>query len=466
VTVTTETPTAAAIYARISQDRTGQGLGVGRQEGDCREWAARHGWTVAEVYIDDDVSAYSGKTRPGYRRMLAAFEAGERDGLVVWHPDRLHRSPAELEDFIALVERTGLHIGTVTAGDVDLTSATGRMTARIVGAVARHESDHKAERIRRKHLELAQNGRVPGGGRRPFGYESDRVTLRESEAELIREAAARVLAGDGLRTIAADWTARGITTVTGARWQATTLGRMLHSGRIAGWREHHGQLVAQAVWPAIISAEDSRKLRRLLDDPTRRLSDTQARSYLLSGMVTCGRCGARMTAAPVMRKGHRYRRYACLKDRGGCNRCGIGAQPLEDLIVQEVLAAIDTPALAATVAERESAVPTGQVEEIEGRLAELAEMFAAGEIGRAEWSRARQGLAQRLDEARGSEAGAVRQTITSDLLAGVAADTWPAMSLDQKRAVISTVLESITISPTTKAGNKFDPDRIDLRWKV
>jgi DNA invertase Pin-like site-specific DNA recombinase len=422
------------------------------------------------VYVDDDISAYSGKRRPAYRRLLQAIESHERDGLIVWHPDRLHRSPAELEGFIEIVEKTAVAVATVTAGDLDLSTATGRMTARIVGAVARHESDHKSERIRRKHLELAQNGRVPGGGRRPFGYDADRVTIRETEAELVREAAARVLAGDGVRTVAADWQARGIPTVTGVRWSASTMKRLLESGRIAGWREHHGELVAEAEWPAIITREESDRLRRLLRDPARRLSDTNVRSYLLSGLVYCGRpeCGARMTAAPVMRKGHRYRRYACLKDRGGCNRCGIGAEPLEEIIVEAVIQRLDGPELDRTITAVESAPTRSEVDEIEERMRDLADAFAAGEISRAEWGRAREGLARRLEIAQAIEAVEVRASAVTAVLGaeGAIRDRWPALSADRRRLILEAVIERVTIAPTTKGGNKFDPERIDLVWRV
>ena len=41
-----------AIYCRISKDRTGEALGVERQEQDCRELAARPGWKAFDVYCD------------------------------------------------------------------------------------------------------------------------------------------------------------------------------------------------------------------------------------------------------------------------------------------------------------------------------------------------------------------------------------------------------------------------------
>ena len=87
---------AAAIYARISSDHDGTSAAVGRQLEDCRAWAQRHGWTVAEEYVDNDISAYSGKRRPEYARMLDDLEAGRRDAVLVYHLDRLHRQPREL----------------------------------------------------------------------------------------------------------------------------------------------------------------------------------------------------------------------------------------------------------------------------------------------------------------------------------------------------------------------------------
>ena len=87
----------AAIYCRISEDRTGAGLGIERQEHDCRELADQLGWTVVEVFADNDLSAYSGTPRPGYQALLDALRAGTADAVICWHTDRLHRRPVELE---------------------------------------------------------------------------------------------------------------------------------------------------------------------------------------------------------------------------------------------------------------------------------------------------------------------------------------------------------------------------------
>lgn len=146
------------------------------------------------MYVDDDISAWSGKARPEFERMLDDLRSRRIGAVLAWHLDRLTRHPRELEAFIDLCDELRVELGCVT-GDVDLGSHIGRLTARMLGGLARYESDHKSERIRRKHEEIAANGRVSGGGSRPYGYEADKVTVRAAEAVIVRECAKRLLGG-------------------------------------------------------------------------------------------------------------------------------------------------------------------------------------------------------------------------------------------------------------------------------
>lgn len=73
-----ESVRSAAVSARISSDQDGTALGVARQLEDCRKLAASLGWVVGEEYVDNDLSAYSGKPRPEYQRMLLDLADGAR----------------------------------------------------------------------------------------------------------------------------------------------------------------------------------------------------------------------------------------------------------------------------------------------------------------------------------------------------------------------------------------------------
>lgn len=56
-----------------------------RQLEDCRKLAAERGWVVGHEYVDNDISAYSGKARPGYEAMCSDLAAGVRDAVIVYN---------------------------------------------------------------------------------------------------------------------------------------------------------------------------------------------------------------------------------------------------------------------------------------------------------------------------------------------------------------------------------------------
>lgn len=463
---------AAAIYCRISQDLEGRGLGVERQRRDCEALAQKRGWNIVGLFVDNDMSAYSSKPRPQYRSLLAAIESRSVEAVLCWHPDRLHRSPRDLEDFIDLIEMTGAAVATCTAGDIDLSSPDGRLMARIVGSVARKESEDKSRRLRRKHLELAELGKLSGGGRRPFGYEADRLTLRTDEALEIARAAQRILEGESVRAVVQDWTARNILTVTGAGWSSTTVKRLLASGRIAGQREHHGRLTGSAVWPAIITPDQSIQLKAILTNPARnRGAGVVARRYLLSGLVHCGRCGARMTTRPTARG---RRRYYCAVDRGGCGRCGIDADGLEALLSEAVLQRLSSPSFEALIRNKRAVASDvassaqSNARQLELRLDELADVWAAGEISRTEWLRARESVHAKLERVK-AELSTVPALTTLNGLSDQSKsvrEAWAGLSMERQRLVLREVLSTITVAAAAPGLNRFEPERIDIVWRA
>ena len=456
---------AAAVYARISQDRAGDGLGVARQIEDCEAEAVRRGWIVAEVYVDDDVSAYSGKVRPGYRHMLDDLAGGHRDAVLVWHMDRLHRRPIELEEFARVCDAAGARVATLH-GDVDFGTGDGLLVARIMAAVAANESDAKGRRVRRKMDEIARAGR-PHGGRRPFGFESDRVTIRESEAAVIRVLAARFLAGESLTSLSGWLDETGVATTHGAvRWARTVVRSLLRSGRICGMREHRGEIIGPATWPAIVSVEDGARMRAILDDPSRRTSRT-ARRYLLAGVLRCHLCGTTLRARPQDGR----RRYECSRQNGGCARTCIVADRVEELIVDAVLFRLDTPDLADALAGRNAAdavtmALAGEVAADQAQLDELAGLYAARRITAGEWMLARNPIEARLAD------GKRRLTRANDTahLDGWVGNgdglrgQWAELGLSRQAAVIRSVLDHAVIGPGTS--HRFDPNRVHPAWAL
>ena len=254
----------AAIYARISSDQDGRALGVKRQVDDCRKLAKQRGWTVADEYVDNDVSAYSGKQRREYARMLTDIADGTRDAVIVYNLDRLHRRPVELEEFATLCERAGMtNLATVTQ-DIDLGNDDGLFMARVFAAFAAKESGRRSARVRRKIEENAAAGLPNGGHYRPFGYDNSRVALVESEAVIIRHLVERLLAGESVRSLVQWMQDTNVPSVSGKPWRTPTVSTMLTSPRIAGMREHRGVVIGPAVWQAIITEDQHRRVRALM----------------------------------------------------------------------------------------------------------------------------------------------------------------------------------------------------------
>ncbi|WP_081449636.1 recombinase family protein [Cellulomonas flavigena] len=462
---------AVALYARISQDRSGDEAGVTRQLKDCRAEAERRGWTVAEEYVDDDVSAYSGKRRPAYERMLRDITEGRRDAVVVWHMDRLHRRPIELEQFVAVCDKAGVRDLVTLSGEVDLTNGDGLLLARFMSAVAAHESSTKPRRLKRKALEIAETGRPTMGGRRPFGFAEDRITHESSEAAAVREVAARLLAGESLTSVTTWMQESGVPTVSGAPWRTHSVRQVVTNPRMWGMRVHQDQVIGEGTWEPILTPEQGERLQRLLLDPARRTNRT-ARRYLLSGMLTCGKCGARMVSAP--REG--VRRYACRTgpDQRGCGGIYVVADPLERLVAEAVLQRLDSPQMHDALTgnehdDAEVAALAAKVQDDERRLLDLADMFASGEIERVGMKRAREQITPRLEANRRALAAANGRDQVVEY-AGRGAElreAWDGLDLSRQVAVVKAVLAGATVLPATQRGRRgFDPGRVVPDWRA
>lgn len=463
-------PSRPGTYVRISDDREGEAKGVKRQLEDCRALVEQRGWPVAAEYNDNDVSAWKrGIVRPQYRQMLDDIANGVIDAVVVYDLDRLYRQPLELEEFVRACDSAGVTELAAVTGDIDLASGDGLLMARVKGAVAAKESDDKSRRIKRKALELAQDGKVGGGGTRPFGFEDNRKTIRRAEGTVISEAGGRVLAGESVRSICFDLNARGILTSTGGEWVPNVLTRMLKSARISGRREHHGEIVATAEWPAIIDAATSDRLRAVLSDPSRRKNE-RARSYLLASMLTCGHCDEPLTSRP---SDDGRRRYVCGRRPGSkaCGKIAVLAEPLEELIVETTLHRLEGPALTRALAaqngDRED-VHQREVDEANAHLEELARAYGEQRVSATEWMAAKGPIDERL---RRGKAGLARSNGTSAVAEFIGQGSalrsaWSGLPFSRRRAILSAVLGQATINPARRGFNRFDPERVALQWRA
>jgi site-specific DNA recombinase len=494
-----------AIYARLSRDWAGQSENVDIQEAEAAEYATERGWEVVGTFEDNDISAsrYSTKPRPGYLALLASIRAGAVEAVLVTEMPRLYRRMEELVELLGLAETTPLrHIEAIDGGGYDLSTGEGIHNAYSAVNNAALESRKISDRARRKKRAQARNGAF-AGGTRPYGYEADGVTVREPEADVIRWAAAELLAGKGLRSLMAELNRKGLKTPKGHQWRPFTLRRILTSKRMIGVRVHNGDEYP-AAWPAILDVETWERLYLLLTtgDRMKGAARKGGRSYLLTGMVFCGRCGDRVTTATIIGYGKRdhsdsvvRRRYYCraFDDRGvqvGCGKLSRLAEPVELLVSEAVLDVLDSPrmaeALRAAAEDDEMAGLLSDYQDRKLKLDDLVADYASGLLNREQLAQAKaivedamEDLRRRMDKLSSGRALAalpVGRTIR---------EAWEAADLDWRRTLVGLVVERVVIYPGRPGAHRwpadddaellghtagrqwqFDPGKVEIRWRV
>ena len=193
------------------------------------------------------------------------------------------------------------------------------------------------------------------------------------------------------------------------------------------------------------------------------------RSYLLTGFLRCGLCGEPLVARARLDK---VRRYVCARQPGNnnCGKIARLADPIEELVREAVLIALDGVDLAAYIEK-----PTEETDALleiiradEEALHELSsDYYVDRRIDRAEFFAARDTLKARLEANRGRLAKANGHGTLASVI-GAAEEVraqWEQRSLDWRRAVIGTVVDHVVIESARKGYNRFDPTLIKIVWR-
>ncbi|MET8534029.1 recombinase family protein [Streptomyces sp. NPDC005065] len=394
---TANAPLNAVIYARLSDGSDNTPAQVRR----CRELGARLGANIVAVKVDDDRTAM-GKNgqradRPAYDETIEMLVSRQANVVLCIHTDRLYRQSRDLEPLIDVVEKTHAMIHPVVTGPLDLSSASGRMVARMLAAVASHEVERARERMLDKKEDLRAAG-VNHGGPRAFGFKKVKRHAKgeppqvpqvdEQEAQLIRDAANAVLAhaadpetGLTLAGICRQWTAKGVKTPRGNAWTVPSLRKTLLSPRIAGRVAHQGEDAGPAQWDAVLSHDVWLAVRTVLTDPARRSGPTdhdgRTVRYLGSGIYHC-HCGA--VVRPGGAGAGQAQLYRCTQG-GHVSRT---AAPIDDYVERVIIARLCRQDARDAFTAPAAAIPAGAPMEdlsarhaaLKGRLEALADAFA------------------------------------------------------------------------------------------
>lgn len=487
--VSVNQPQAGAIYARLSRNRHGLSTNCAIQEAECRDYAADQGVEIVASFEDDDISAskFSTKPRPGLDRLLKLVEDNRVNVIYVTELSRLYRRMEELLVLINVSERTALKRIETTDGEVyHLDTAEGRHQAR--GAVNNNirESDVASRRQKRKKAAQAALGK-DSGGERPYGYEPDRVTVRESEGAVIREMVRRYLNGHSTTQIAYWANDEGHRMARGGQWGSINVRNLMKSRRIGGIRVHLGAEYP-AVWEPIIDKQAFERLQLEIQLRAQHPSAVpKARKYLLTGLVYCAKCGKPM-AGNIRRDNPskpKKRYYVCRMHGNhtrtwGCGRTRRYAVPLEHFVREAVLYRLDSKAMAELLSQSrddgELKALLTQQSSLKQRKQLISTQYGNGELDPADYAVASQANEKALQDVQQALQGAQQSLTGIDIDPGKtlreayeneASDEW-------RRRLLSLIIERIDLLPgrdnppydADGVRCRFEPARVDIRWRI
>ncbi|NEN51041.1 recombinase family protein [Modestobacter muralis] len=459
----------AALYTRVSSDPNDRGRSVAEQEAECRAVCERNGWTVVEVFSDNDRSAsrYATKDRPQYRRLIEFVEARSCDVLVTWEASRAQRDLLAYGRLRDLCEAKGVLLS-YSGRTYDMRDAEDRFGTGLDALLAERESDQTRKRVLRAVRANAAagspHGRMLYGYRREYG--PDRRLLRqvpdEDSAPIVREAARRVLSGETPYAVAQDLNRRGVPTPTGGArgWDLTQVKRLCVNPGYAGKRVHQGKVVGDAAWPALLDEGTHHALVARLTDPKRRSQRDSAIRHLLSGVAVCGVCGGRVR----VQKNRGSDAYLCVDGFHVSRR-----EDLVDNLVEAVtVARLQRPDVLELLAAGDDEDVAGALDEVREKRARLEGFYdaaAAGNLTAAALSRIEANLLPEIAAAERRAHGAVLSPIVADVAGHDAAERWAGLTMPQKREVITTLME-VRIMPAGRGNRAFRPEDIEITWRT
>lgn len=373
-------------------------------------------------------------------------------------PERLHRSPRELEDFLELIEQTGTTVETVKAGAWDVSTSHGRLVARMLGAVSRAESERTGERVSRAHQQAKTRGLWRGPI--PFGLRASEVPgmpiVHEQEAVVVRDVFARVLRGDALTRIAADLNAAGLKPRRGELWTHTGALRLISSPALGGLIEVDAEL-HEAAFDGVVEAEtwrDARAaLRRRPRGETRR---PREKLTLLGGIMKCDEHGHTCFGGSAA--------HAATYVAAGPGRCNVSiTRGAADLLVTEiVLRRLElSDARDLFCAGPEPSQTAVEAAELRRRRDEITGLLADGLLSGSTARPRLETISERL-----AVLDAERQPRRVDeALFTSPRSTWATWTPPQRREVVRMLLAVVTLRHVGPGGGpRADPTRIRIAW--
>ena len=432
-------------YVRVSTDDQTEHSPAGQAK-RCRDLAQLRNLGAVTVFADE---GWSGKNldRPKLQELLGLVRDGAVSHLIVWSLDRLSRDQGDVAQLVKLLRRQAVRLHSCNEGELDLSTANGRVQVGFHGLMAQWNREHLIDNVKMGMRQAAEKGRWQN--RAPTGYDMLNGKLVPNEL------AALVLRVFELRAAGRSYPA--IESEVGFKYSTVR--------HICGNRVYLGETRLKDEWfvgdqPALVSLELFNAANRGHIPGRRRSKD------LLSGKARCGLCGR---VAGIEYNERNEGIYRC-KHRGqGCDQPGRSARGLLRAAVIGLRAVKDDEDLQEAIREeltshRRQPAPTGPsvssaITALRAKVDKLLHLYYADKISdetfAAEEARLRvqiatleaEAAARRADQEHRDEL-AERFEEAAEVLASFDLDEiWEEATADERRTIIEDLLDSVFFYP-------------------
>lgn len=322
----------AAIYIRVSTDaQREEGYSIDAQQEMLQAHCISKGIKKYEFYIDGGFTG-SNIDRPEIQRLISNVKQGKISHVIVYKIDRLSRSQ---RDTLYLIEDIFNPYGVdfISMNEsMDTSTPLGRLMLGILSAFAQLERENIRERTRMGMKERVKTGLWMGGGRIPFGYDYDKekgVIVPNKDAERVRKIYELYLQGYSTSKIA---------NMVGLKYEKLAyqiLTRKSNAGYICyNDEEYLGQ------HEPIISLETYEKTMQYMKE--RSVKKVSESNYLFTGLLYCGKCGAKMRYQKWGKHECKITCYSQDKSKAhlvkdpNCDNLKLWASDIEDIIIKDL----------------------------------------------------------------------------------------------------------------------------------
>ena len=196
----------AGLYIRVSTERqVREGYSVSAQKDNLSNFARQQGWKIFNIYADEGISAKNIEDRPEVKKLISDIKNKLVDVVVLYKFDRLTRDSKDTEEIIELIQNCGIEVFTLSGGVVDVSTATGRFTVRVNGAVAQLEREQTIERVKIAFEQKVKQGYTLACATTCYGYDrkihEKEQTINKEESKIVKRIFKMYLDGKTLSEI-------------------------------------------------------------------------------------------------------------------------------------------------------------------------------------------------------------------------------------------------------------------------